>query len=88
MNGKIHCTLAVMMASQRPPINQTELKSATGLAGTTINRLYNNTFTRVDTTTLVKLCEYFDCEIADLFVYEKEENSIDTIEDTQKKLVA
>jgi putative transcriptional regulator len=36
-----------------------------------ITLLYNETATRVDLNLVGKLCEYFDCEISDLFEYIK-----------------
>lgn len=67
----VRCRLPILMASQRPPINQTRLADAIGLSRATINRLYHNQCDRVDFETMAILCEYFDCEIGDLFVYKK-----------------
>jgi putative transcriptional regulator len=44
-------------------LTQRSLAQAVGVASTTINRLYNNDFTRVDTTTIEKLCEFFGCSL-------------------------
>lgn len=47
-------------------LTQRKLAAATGIATTTINRLYNNDFDRVDVRTLETLCNYFGCEVGDL----------------------
>jgi putative transcriptional regulator len=49
-------------------LTQRRLADETGVAVTTINRLYRNDFTRVDVNTVEKLCDYFSCEAGDLFV--------------------
>ena len=64
----MHCRLAVLMAERDPRMSQSELSRQTGLALTTINRLHNDNFTRIDTTTIETLCNYFSCELTDLFV--------------------
>lgn len=56
------------MAEQDPPLSQRQLAKDTGLSTTTVNHLYKNTFHRVDRETVVKLCNYFGCEVGDLFV--------------------
>jgi putative transcriptional regulator len=55
------------MAERDPPLNQKRLASETGLSPTTINQLYNNNFTRVDTRTVETLCNYFDRDVGELF---------------------
>ena len=64
----MHSRLAVLMAERDPRMNRSELSRQTGLALTTLNRLYNDDFTRVDTATVETLCHYFSCELTDLFV--------------------
>lgn len=64
----MYCRLAILMAEKRPGLTQSEIARATGMALTTVNRLFNNTFSRVDKGTVESLCDYFGCEIGDLFV--------------------
>ena len=52
--------------SQR--LSQRKLAEHVGIATTTLNRLYNNSFERVDSNTVEKLCHFFECEVGDLFV--------------------
>lgn len=54
-------------------LSQRRLAEETGIAITTINRLYNNDFTRVDVNTVEKLCNYFGCDVGDLLVMRKVE---------------
>ena len=65
------CRLRVLMAEHEPPLNQTQLIEQTGLGSHTVSKLFNNTFTRVDKSTIETLINFFDCGLADLFV-EKE----------------
>jgi len=49
-------------------LTQRRLAEETKIAATTLNRLYNNTFDRIDVRTVQTLCDYFECEIGELFV--------------------
>ena len=76
---KVFCRLASLidernlkLAEDNQPsaerLSQRKLASETGVSKTAINRLFNNDFTRVDTSTITSLCNYFGCEVGDLFV--------------------
>lgn len=67
-SGNIYCRLAVLMAEKDPKLSQHKLAADTRLGITTVNRLFNNKFSRVDTNTIKTLCQYFGCQIGDLFV--------------------
>lgn len=54
---KVICKLKNLMDTQE--INQLELASKTGLAPSTIGRLYRNQVTRIDTATLIALAKFF-----------------------------
>lgn len=66
----VRCRLAILMAEldQDPPLNQRRLAEQTGISPTTINQLYRNKVKRVDLDTIRTLCNYFQCEVGDLFV--------------------
>jgi putative transcriptional regulator len=66
--NKVHCKLAVLMAKREPKLSQNRLAAETGLGITTVNRLFNNNFSRIDTNTVTTLCRYFSCELGDLLV--------------------
>lgn len=55
------------MAEQDPPLTQIDLVTRLKLGNHTVSKLYNNTFQRVDAETVEKLCDFFGCEIQDLF---------------------
>lgn len=67
-NRVFRCRLAVLMADRDPPLTQKRLADETDLSPTTINQLYQNRFKRIDVETVTKLCNYFKCEVGDLFV--------------------
>ncbi|MBO6504480.1 MAG: helix-turn-helix transcriptional regulator [Kordiimonadaceae bacterium] len=48
-----------------------DLARETGLNRGTITRLYHETAERVELDVIEKLCDYFQCEIADLLEIEK-----------------
>jgi putative transcriptional regulator len=56
------------MSSRDPKLSQNRLAAETGLGITTVNRLFNNNFSRIDTNTVMTLCKYFSCELSDLLV--------------------
>lgn len=64
----MRCRLAVLMAERVPPLTQKRLAKETRLSPTTISQLYQNKFKRVDVDTVDTLCDYFNCDIGDLFV--------------------
>ncbi len=65
---KMYCRLAVLMAEKDPQLSQRQLARETGLSPTTINKLFTNKFDRVDTRTIVTLCDYLKKEVGDLLV--------------------
>lgn len=48
-----------------------DLARETGINRGTITRLYHETAERVELDVIEKLCDYFQCEIADLLEIEK-----------------
>ncbi len=50
----------------RAKIVQSEVAAATGLAEGTISRISTNKVSMYDNEVVVKLCEYFACEVGDL----------------------
>ena len=47
-------------------LTQTSLSEKTGIAASTISRLFNGTAQRYDAQTVEKLCAFFDCQVGDL----------------------
>lgn len=54
-------------------ITQTQLSKETGLAPSTVGKLYRNTVVRIDENTILTLCEYFDLKgLEELLQIERE----------------
>ncbi|MGV8027085.1 MAG: helix-turn-helix domain-containing protein [Anaerolineaceae bacterium] len=53
-----------------------DVQRETGIAWSTLNSWANNQVTRYDAPVIKALCEYFDCQVGDLLVFEKEEQTI------------
>ena len=64
-------------------LTQRNLAKKTEIAYTTINRLYNNNFSRVDVNTIETLCNFFACGLLDLFSLEDIQDS----EDSEKSAI-
>jgi len=56
-------------------ISQRKLAEQLKLATSTVNRLYQNKFDRVDVGTVEKICEFFKCDVGDLFVMREVSNA-------------
>jgi putative transcriptional regulator len=67
---RMYCQLAVLMAQRDQRLSQRQLALQLGLSVTTINKLYNGRplTARIEPNTVEKICDYFGCEISDLFV--------------------
>ncbi|SDH81450.1 helix-turn-helix domain-containing protein [Halanaerobium congolense] len=63
--------LAILMA-ENDIRTMIELSSKTGLDKNTISNWYNQKVTRFSAETLEVLCEFFDCQVGDILVYEKD----------------
>jgi len=50
-------------------LKTSEIARKTGLHRNTITLLYKETATRVDLETMDKLCQFFECEVKDLFEF-------------------
>ncbi len=62
----IESKLSRVMGDRR--VNMLELSRATGIGRSTIFRLYHNQSQQIDLGVLDKLCDYLDCDIADILV--------------------
>ena len=47
-------------------LTQSALSEKTGVAASTINRMYNGTAQRYDAQVLERLCSFFACDVGDL----------------------
>ena len=62
---QLQCNLSAIMGKHR--YNIQDVHEQTGLARRTISTLYNDKATRIDFSTVVKLCKLFDCGVEQLF---------------------
>ncbi|PWU66557.1 XRE family transcriptional regulator [Gracilibacillus dipsosauri] len=53
-----------------------EVSEKTGISLKSLYGMANEKTTRIDFKTVVKLCEFFDCDIKDLFVYKKQDKAV------------
>lgn len=61
----IHMRLPELLAEHN--LSKKKVCSALDIERTNFNRYYRDEFQRIDANFLLKLCEYFECEVGDLF---------------------
>lgn len=61
----IKCRLSEMMGRRKLKI--ADVARETGLPRSTITALYKETAERVELSSVDTLCDYFDCDVGDLF---------------------
>ncbi|WP_372747222.1 helix-turn-helix domain-containing protein [Litorivivens sp.] len=61
----IKCHLSRLMGERK--LKVTDVARETGLHRNTITLLYKETATRVELDAVDQLCEFFDCEVGELF---------------------
>ena len=75
MPGKIRNNLRVLLAQKATreqkniPLNR--VSADTGIAWSTLQSWANNKVTRFDEPVIIALCDYLECDITDLLVYER-----------------
>jgi len=62
--------LSILMGIKR--YNMQDVFEKTGLARTTISKLYHDMATKINFETINKLCTLFDCRIEDLIEFTKD----------------
>lgn len=60
----LKCKLSILMGEKR--LNIQDVHEKTGLSRNTITNLYHEKATRIDYSTIEKLCDLFDCPVGDL----------------------
>ena len=70
----MHCQLAVLMAAKDQKLSQRKLAKELKVSLATVNKLYNGRplTARIDPDTVEKVCDYFKCDIGELFVLRDE----------------
>lgn len=76
MTGKIINHFRILLAQkatkQQQNIALMDVQRGTGIAWSTLNAWANNQVTRYDAPVIQALCEYFECQVGDLLVYEND----------------
>lgn len=80
MPGKITNRFRILLA-QKATIEQhgiaiNDVQRETGVAWSTLNAWANNQVTRYDAPVIQALCEYFNCQVGDLLVFERDKETI------------
>lgn len=77
MPGKVVNYFRILLAQkatkQQQNIALMDVQRETGIAWSTLNSWANNQLTRYDAPVIISLCEYFDCQVGDLLVFERED---------------
>ena len=68
---QLQSNLSVLMGKHR--YNIQDVHEQTGLARRTISTLYNDKATRIDFSTVEKLCHLFNCGVEQLFILNNDE---------------
>lgn len=55
-------------------LTQRKLAKLLGVATTTIGRLYRSSFDRIDVETIEKICDFFNCDVGDLFAMRRDDH--------------
>jgi putative transcriptional regulator len=67
----IKSRLHILMGEKKiKSINQ--LSNETGISRLTLTNIYNESGKAIEYETMHKLCDYFNCTVGDLLVYEKD----------------
>ena len=76
MPGKVYNRFRVLLAEkaekEQHNIPLTEVERQTGIAWTTLQAWANNKVTRFDVPVIIALCDYLNCNLGDLIIYEQE----------------
>jgi putative transcriptional regulator len=80
MTGRIVNRFRMLLAEKATRVQHNialnDVQRETGIAWSTLNSWANNQVTRYDAPVIQALCDYFNCQVGDLLVYEKEERTI------------
>lgn len=80
MPGKIVNHFRILLAQKatglQKNITLVDVQRDTGIAWSTLNAWANNQVTRYDAPVIQTLCEYFECQVGDLLVFEREDELI------------
>jgi len=69
----ITCKLNMLLAERRMSV--ADLHRETKISRTLLYLMFNDELSRIDMSSLDKLCDYFDCQISDILVFSKNEQN-------------
>jgi len=76
MTGRITNRFRILLAEkatrEQHSIAIIDVQRETGIAWSTLNSWANNQVTRYDAPVIGALCEYFNCQVGDLLIFEKQ----------------
>ena len=76
MTGNISNRFRVLLAhkaeTEKRNISLAEVQREIKIPWTSLQKWANNNVTRFDSSVIIKLCDYLNCEINDLIVYDRE----------------
>ena len=62
----------MLMAEKR--MNISDLHRETGLSRTLLTLMHKDELSRIDLASLNTLCNYFDCEVGDIILFQKDQS--------------
>lgn len=65
--GRIHCKIEELLSEQN--ISKNKICKDLDIPRANFNRYCRDEFQRIDSGLLCKLCEYFGCEVGEIFEY-------------------
>jgi putative transcriptional regulator len=78
MSGKVYNRFKILLAEKEIKENRRipydEIKEKTGIAASSISAWATNNITRFDADTIAEWCQFFDCGVGDLIVYQGNSN--------------
>ena len=78
MHGRVYNKFKILLAQKEIDegrrISYEEIKEATGIASSTLSAWATNSVKRYDADTIAALCEFLDCEVGDLLIYDREQD--------------
>ena len=76
MAGKVYNRFKILLAEKEiaegRKIPYDEIKEVTGIASSTLSAWATNSVRRYDADTIAALCDFLQCELGNLLVYERE----------------
>ena len=72
IQGRLRELMAVKGQRERRKITYDDILTETGVSKNTLTRLANDRAAMVGISVIDRLCDYFDCQPGDLFIYVRE----------------